>query len=100
MPIYVVFPEKMHQQNRQNEEKEGEFFGMTICNFSLVYSVEDSTLIPMFDSFCFLLFLKGSPKFSPNRYRKFLCSRSRDLFQRWTIQKSLLQFTLIGSHME
>jgi len=33
-----------------------------------VHSVEDSTLILIFDPFCLSLFLKGSPKFSPNRY--------------------------------
>ena len=43
---------------------------MTICNvFEVcVHSVKDSTLILIFDPFCLSLFLKGSPKFSPNRY--------------------------------
>jgi len=30
--------------------------------------MEESTLILMFDHFCFFLFLKGFPKFSPNPY--------------------------------
>ena len=37
-----------------------------------VHSVEDSTLILIFDPFCLFLFLKGSPKFSPNRYTDYI----------------------------
>jgi len=29
--------------------------------YMFVYAVEDSTLIQIFDQFCFFLFLKGSP---------------------------------------
>jgi len=33
-----------------------------------VHSVKDSILILIAAPFCFSLFLKGSPQFSPNRY--------------------------------
>ena len=40
---------------------------MVVCN-SFVHSVEDSTLMSIFDQFCFSFVFPGLPKMDPNRY--------------------------------
>jgi len=72
MSLYVIVPEK----SRVN--KKCGLFGIAVkwpwdgCMqlfwYLYVHSVEDSTLMPIFDQFCFSFVFLGLPKIGPNRY--------------------------------
>ena len=87
MLVSIVVPEKVPGQKSVTKKKQKKkkkkklnfwafltsFYSnpdMTISNFFDVYVfiLCISTLILIFDPFCLSLFLKGSPKSSPNRY--------------------------------
>jgi len=82
MSLSVIVPEKSHGNKKcDKEEEERHIFGlfsiavkwpwhgcMQLFWYLYVHSVEDSTLMPIFDHFCFSFVFLGLPKIGPNRY--------------------------------
>ena len=84
MSLAVIVPEKSRGNkkcDKEEEEEERQIFGLfriavkwpwhgcvQLFLYLCVHSVEDSTLMPIFDQFCFPFLFLGLPKIGPNRY--------------------------------
>ena len=80
--LSAIVPEKSRGNKKcDGEEEERHIFGlfgiavkwprhgcMQLFQYLYVHSVEDSTLMPIFDQFCFFFVFLGLPKIGPNPY--------------------------------